>query len=267
MKHLITLLIILSLPALLSGATQKIKRGQTIEQTTQILGDPVGSIVLGDKTILIYPQGKVTLLKNKVSTIDLMSDIEFAAELERKRFEREEWLIQQEKRSAARLKEGTRIKAERLTSIAFISLPAKNRFDYWRSFQIRYPEVDVTEQISQTLEAHKVELAALETEKRIAELEARTARAEQAAAEAARENDRLNNRLFTQPCAYNTILPYRPYYPQRQVVVRSGSRNVTRHPSACYGNHRNKRKEVLVNNESESTAERASRILNSSYRK
>ena len=77
-----------------------IELGNSRTDVTRQLGEPIGTLGLGNKTILIYPQGEITLQDNAVSAIDLMSDTEFAAELERRRLEREEWRIQQEKLSA-----------------------------------------------------------------------------------------------------------------------------------------------------------------------
>ena len=82
--------------------SSEIKIGHSQSDVTNLLGAPIGTLILGDKTILMRG--------NKVSTFDLMSDSEFTAEQERKRLEREEWRIQQEKLSAARLKEGKKLK-------------------------------------------------------------------------------------------------------------------------------------------------------------
>ena len=215
--------------------SSEIKIGHSQSDVTNLLGAPIGTLILGDKTILMYPQGDVTLRGNKVSTFDLMSDSEFTAEQERKRLEREEWRIQQEKLSAARLKVGKKLKAAKLKSSAFAALSAKQQIDYWRSFQIRYPEVGVNEQITGALEVYQAELKAQMTEKRIAELEARIARAEQAAIKAQNENERLRNQLSTQSYSYNSrynysTLPYPIFYPQKKIIINSNKNRVSHHP-------------------------------------
>lgn len=227
------------IPALLSGATETIERGQSLEQVTLALGKPVGTLAFGDKTLLLYPQGEVTLRENRVSDFDLMTDAEFAEEQKRKRLEHEAWLIQQETLSAARLENGTRLKAAKLQSNAFAALPAKSRVDYWRAFQVRYPEVDVAEQIAEALELYQAELAAQATEKRIAELEARVTQAEQAAARAQSENERLRARRLTRSYFYDgryiyNAIPRKPCQTQtRDVVVCSNKQQITHRPAQC----------------------------------
>ena len=66
-----------------------------------------------------------------------MNEDEFAADQERLAKEREDWLLDQERRAAAHQEEGEAIRADKLKSSAFAALPAKDKVDYWRSFQIR----------------------------------------------------------------------------------------------------------------------------------
>lgn len=223
------------LPGFLTAGAANIKPGQSSQQAISILGDPIGTLELGNKTILIYPQGDLTLRDDKVSNIDLMTDAQFAAEQERKHLEREEWLMKQEKLAADRFKEGSQLKSDKLQSGTFAALPAKQRVDYWRSFQMRYPEVDVTEELTAALEDRQTELAEEQTLRRIAELEARVARAEQAAIAAQTENESLRNRITIQDNAYQNRYIYynaRPYticYPQKKVIIRNNGNTVVRY--------------------------------------
>ena len=237
MKQLNTGLLIFLLPLLAMAATSEIELGQSVEKTMHILGNPIGTLQLGSKTILMYPQGDITFREGRVSEIDLLTDAEFAVKQERQRLEREEWLIRQEKLAVERFKKGTELKAAKLQSNTFATLPAKQRVNYWRSFQSRYPEVDVAEQLASALKDRQIELAAEQTQKRIAELEARIARAEQAAAKAQDENERLRNQISVQNNAYQHWYPYytRPYeicYPKRKVVARSDRNKAARHDHA-----------------------------------
>ena len=237
MKHLNALLILIVFltPGFLLSMTQKIELGQSSEQIIKILGKPIGTLELQSKTILLYPQGKVILRENKVSDIDLMSAAEFAAVQERKRLEREEWLIRQEKLSAIRLEKGRNLKAFKLQSSAFAALPAKKRVDYWRSFQTRYPKVDVSEQIAKALENYQSELTEQKNQKRIADLEARVAQAEKAAAAAQHESESLRNRISTRNYAHYGrqtyyTKPYKVRYPQRKVIVYSNKDKIVQRP-------------------------------------
>lgn len=165
--------------------------GDNLETALQKLGKPIGTIELREKTLLLYPAGEVVLKEDAVVEIDLMTDDEFEAEQERLKNEREEWLVQQEKRREAHIEEGKAILADKRGSGAFASLPAKDRVDYWRSFQIRYPSVDASEDLARALESYETELAELKSQQRVAQLEARVAQAEQEAAAARLETEKL----------------------------------------------------------------------------
>lgn len=247
--------------------SSEIKLGHSRENLTHLLGEPIGALELGNKTLLMYPQGDVTLKGDKVSEINLMSDAEFTAQEEHKQLEREEWRIQQEKLSVMRKKEGEQIKAAKLQSSAFIVLPAKQRVDYWRSFQVRYPEVDVTEQITRELEIYKIELAEKATERRIAALEARVLQAEKALKATQAEKEWLQSQLDNQNhfgvSRYEYSSRFYPtYYPRNQVIIRSGGNRSVYRNQSCPDTNRYTGKDPSHRTD-ESTAERARRILSS----
>lgn len=165
--------------------------GDDLKTTLAKLGKPVGTIELREKTLLLYPEGEVVLKDDAVVEFDLMSEAEFEAEQARLQKEREEWLADQARRKEARKTEGIAIRAAKRGSQAFASLPAKDRVDYWRSFQIRYPSLDVSEELAGALESYQTELAELKSQQQIARLETRVAKAEQEAATARLETQRL----------------------------------------------------------------------------
>ncbi|TVP78510.1 MAG: hypothetical protein EA353_08180 [Puniceicoccaceae bacterium] len=219
-----------------SEKVSEIKLGYTVEQVIEALGKPMGSIEMSDKSRLLYPRGDVTLTDGLVSDFDLMDPAAYAAEQARLSREREEWLADQEKREAAREAEGRALRAERMQSQAFASLPAKHRVDFWRNFQARYPSIDVSEQIATALEGYKVELAELRSRERISELEARVARAEREAAAARLETEKLRKeaeqtrnstryglRHYTYP-----VIPS-PHYRPRTVTIFTNGQTRTTH--------------------------------------
>jgi hypothetical protein len=260
------LTIVLLVPALLWSANSKIEVGQSLEHTIATLGNPIGIIELRDKTLLLYPQGEVTLRDEKISDIDLMSDAQFAADQERLRLEREDWLIEQEKRSAARLKQAKNLKAYKRQSSTFAALPAKDRVDYWRSFQIRFPELDVADEIARALEGYEIELTELQNQQKIAELETRVALAEQQAAAARLETEKLRNETAARSRSnfglrsYTT--PYNNYYYRPPTITIYPNKNKVTHYNHNNLDHWKWNKHTLPNQRSESTAERISRILN-----
>jgi hypothetical protein len=78
-----------------------------------------------------------------------------------------------------------------MKSQAFTALPGKNRVDYWRSFQVRHPSVDASEQIARARAGYETELEELRSQQRIAELETRVAQAEKEATAARLETEKL----------------------------------------------------------------------------
>ncbi|MGJ8651461.1 MAG: hypothetical protein ACSHX4_13975 [Opitutaceae bacterium] len=263
MKALL-LCLTLACPALIFAENVEIKVGQTLKETIALLGKPVGTIELREKTLLLYPQGEVALRNDLVVEIDLMSDEAFAADQERLRIEREEWLVQKERDAERRIEEGENLKSSKMKSSAFAALPAKDRVDYWRSFQIRFPEIDVSEEISRALEGYESELAELKSQHRIAELEARVALAEKEAAtarleaqkaqqqaEANKNSNYYGLRYYTDPVIRK---PY--YYRPPTVTIYSNGTVTTTHNKKNNNVFRYERSE-----QSESTAERATRIL------
>lgn len=226
-----SLALALLIPLLLWSAHPKVEIGNTLEQTLEALGKLIGIIELRDKTLLLFPQGEVTLKNNKISHIDLMSDAQFEADQERLKNERADWLIQQEKLAAARVKEGEQLKSYKLQNSTFAKLPAKDRIDYWRSFQIRFPEVDVSKEIARALDSYESELTELKNQHKIAELEARVARAEQEAANARLETEKL--RKETESVSQSEIrirdyytTPYNYYYRPPKVIIYPGKDRV-----------------------------------------
>lgn len=193
---------------LLANAAPEI--GDNLETALAKMGKLIGTIELREKTLLLYPEGEVVLRQDTVVEVDLMSDAEFAAEQERLKAEREEWAIEQARRKEAHLEEGQSILADKRGSSAFASLPAKDRVDYWRGFQIRYPGVDASEDLARALESYETELAELKSQQRIAKLEARVAEAEQEAATARLETEKLKQE--TERTRQSTRYGLRYYY-------------------------------------------------------
>jgi len=249
--------------------TSEIRKGLSLKETIRRLGQPAGLIELRDKTLLLYPRGEVTLRDDVIVEFDLMTEEAFAEDQARLEREREEWLIQREKLAQARKEEGRAIKADKLSSSAFAALPAKDRVDYWRSFQIRYPEIDVSEQIAAALKSYESELTELRSQRRIAELEARVAAAEREAAAAKLETEKLREetetlsdrryglRYYTDPVIRRNV-----YYKPPTITIH-GNGTVTKVPG--HGHEKRKNYYRFENDRNpvrqESTAERVSRIL------
>lgn len=218
-----------------TAAAHGLELGDNFETTIKKLGQPIGNIELSDRTMLLYPEGDVVLQQDAVVKIGLMSEQEYAARQAQLEKEREQWLIQKAKLEKARTEEGQSILAAKRGSSAFAALPAKDRVDYWRSFQIRYPEVDASSELAQALNSYQTELAELKTQERIAELEARVAKAEQETANARLETKRLKEETERTRRSKNYGLRYyydpvvvRPRYIQRSPTLTIISKGETK---------------------------------------
>ena len=228
------LLIFAALPLQFTTATE-LKLGDKLETTLHIMGDPVGTIKLREKTLLLYPQGEIVLKEDAVVEIDLLSDTAFEAEQARLEAEREEWLTYKARRAEARVKEGEAIRADKRESLQFAALPAKGRVDYWRGFQTRYPSIDVSDDLARALESYNTELAELKSQQRIAELESRVAKAEKETAEAKLETEQIKKQTArTQQSSSHGLRYYRdpiiqPRYNYRPptVTILSNGKCVT----------------------------------------
>ena len=218
--------IALLLPLISSAANSKVEIGQTQEQAIEALGKPQGIINLGDKTRLLYPEGEITIRDGAIAEIDLMSDEQFAKDQERAKQEHAEWLIQQQKLADDRIAAGEKLKAYKLQSSTFAALPAKDRVDYWRSFQAKFPQVDASEEIARALKSYQTEIAELKTQQRIAELETSVAQAKKET-EAARletaklreETEARNDAANFRVREYYSPQPY--YYPTPRIIIHS----------------------------------------------
>lgn len=170
------------------------------------LGDPIGKIETELRTILLYPRGEVTLKEDRVVEAELLTGKELAAKRRERERARREWRERKEKRVEERSEQGKAVKREKLASRRFAALPAEDRLDYWRDFQDRYPQVDVSRQIADALERYEQEVRQLRARGRIAELESRVARAEN---EAARLRKKLEELRHEREAEKDRRNPYR----------------------------------------------------------
>lgn len=218
------------------ATSTKVELGMAQEAALEALGKPVGDLILRNKTILLYPQGEITIEDGTVTHIDLMTDAEFDAHQETLRVEREKHLQQKAEAEAAYTAQGEATKADKLQNPAFAVKPAKERVDYWRKFQGQYPTVDVTEQIESALANYQTEIKELKDQERIAALEIRVAQAEKEAAAARLETEKLRKeaerlrqqknyglRYYTDPVPYRRNYYYRP----PTVIIHSNGKTVT----------------------------------------
>lgn len=207
--------------------TAEVNLGDSLQEVKESIGEPVGTVALREKMLLLYPQGEITIKNDVVIHFDLMSDEEFAADQIRLQTEREQWQKEQKQARIARIAQGKALKADRLQSSSFTAKSAEDRLAFWRRFQVNYPEIDVSIEVARAIESYQVEIQELKNQEMIAELKARVARAETEAEEAKLEAEKLRKeieetkqrglRVYTTP-----IYDQRYYYKPPTIIIHSG---------------------------------------------
>lgn len=205
-----------------------ISNGDTLEQVKAALGRPTGEISVRDKQVLFYDRGHVTLVDGKVIGSDLISREEAAKLEEMHERQRKEATRRAEEADRERITRAREVKEERLRNPAFRASSPQTRLYFWQDFQRRYPEVDVSLELSAADAEYRAQLDREAEERRLAELEERVIRAERDARDA---NRRAYHRYY--PYAYqygyyygsdfNKYAGYYPanrYYPVRRVSSR-----------------------------------------------
>ncbi len=232
LTRFITPIIFLLSTSILLIAETDLKVGDSQEDLKVKLGEPAGQIISRDKILFLYPQGEVTVKDELIFQIDLMNEKEFADDQKRLEEERISWQKQEEAARLMRIETGEALKAEKLQSSLFTSLPAKDKVAFWRRFQVKYPEVDISEALARALESYDQDITELKNQQKIAELQAQVARAEKATEEAKLEIEKLRKEIkhsSSNGLRYYTTPVYRDqhYYRPPTIIITSNKSNRT----------------------------------------
>ena len=170
---------------------EDIKLGDTAETVIRELGKPQGRISAGIYEVYLYDRGKVELVSNRVTTVELIPAEEATARRLAQEKRQQEAAQQAQDAQERRRVEGNRILAERLADTSFRAQSAGEQLDYWDVFKSQYPEIDIgsiyanlSRQYQAEVEQAKVREQLADLEQRTAAAEARALRAERAAEEA-----------------------------------------------------------------------------------
>lgn len=136
------------LSALAGGLDPEIEVGDARAFVVEILGEPDGRMGGGSYEKLFFERGAVELEDGKVVAADLVSESE-AAKRKAARLMKE----QERQRAAAaaretRIKEGQAVLKQKLADKQFAAAPASQQVAYWKSFQKKYPEVNVSRHLA-----------------------------------------------------------------------------------------------------------------------
>jgi len=115
----------------------EIQPGDSLADVKAFLGAPKYKEKLGNKLILSYDRGKVELTDGRVTSINLLSPEDLAAQQARRAAE----AAQAAQLKAQHIAEGGALKAKKLADPAFTSAPLADQLAFWQDFRRQYPEV------------------------------------------------------------------------------------------------------------------------------
>ncbi|MBC2595142.1 hypothetical protein H5P28_12815 [Ruficoccus amylovorans] len=209
--------------------------GDTYADMVSALGEPQGYFELADKTLYLYPAGKVTVVNQVVTAVELKTQSELDREAALKAESARQWEAHKQMKQARQQEKGEKLKNDKLSDPAFLSLSSGEQLAFWKRFQRDFPEIGVTEIVTPLAERfarEQEELARAESQlkaqqQKINSLEQRVQDAEKSAQEAelaaARQSAYSNYSAF-----YGTEYPAYYYpYPQSRVVIVNSDGNTT----------------------------------------
>ena len=207
---------VLLLPSFaLAGEGADIQIGDPRERVLDRLGDPVGRVVIRGREWMTYPRGQITLTEGRVTAVDLASEEEVRIGQEKAAQDREAREAAAVAARARRITEGTALLERARADEAFAGSPASTRLAYWQQFSRRFPEVDVSLELTTALgEMRRDEDVRREAAQAAAErhaLQLRVADAEARAAEAERESRQRDRQVYLSTPYYNGGYPVGGY--------------------------------------------------------
>lgn len=169
-------------------------KGWTTQQLITELGEPGGVLEFHDATLLMFDRGNATIVNGYVIDDNILSKYAYRKLLETQEEARKRWQEIQIQQARTLHEQAVEMKEDRLRDPQFLSLPLKEQLNFWRNYQLAYPEISIEPHYSELLERYQQELKdqrihRLEAHyaERIARAEERAARAQQAAARAQRQ--------------------------------------------------------------------------------
>ena len=128
---------VMIIAGIIYGAGFDINIGDSIEKVYAVMGEPDGYMLVGDRAVVSYLRGKIELVSNKVTRVELIS-AKKAEDLKRRR-------VAEKKRIYEYLKQqGETIKQQKLENTEFLSLPLSEQIAFWKNFKKRYTMVNLS---------------------------------------------------------------------------------------------------------------------------
>ena len=174
-----------------------LRKGDDASRIIEVLGPANGSVQTAQSGILFYDRGEVHTRHGKVSHIYLISEEELAEQNEEEMIERAKLKIEGEARLAELKEQG-----------GFNNLSGRDQVNFWKSFSMRYPDVDIQFMLQEALAQARIEEDKAKEEQRIARLEERVLEAELRAAQAEKNAAEARVRAAFQEPRVRVASPY-----------------------------------------------------------
>ena len=236
-KHLAPACLIVALCMMPAAPGASVEPGDSYADMVEALGKPQGYFELEDnKTLYLYPAGKVTVLEGVVTVAELKTTDELVREEELKAEAARQWEAHKEMMQTRHLEKGETLKADKLSDPTFLAKPSGEQLAFWKRFQRDYPEIAVNEVVTALAERYTREQEELAKagnqlkaqQQKIDSLEQRVQVAEQTAQQA----EQAAQQQPTYSAFYGTEYPAYYYpYPQNRVVIVNSDGSTTVIPS------------------------------------
>lgn len=207
-----------------ASETSVVLPGAPKAEVLRILGEPTGRIGAPGYEIYSFDRGEIVFRNGIVQSQKLISPEELEERQRAEEARREARIRKEAEAREQHREEGLALLEKARTDLQFGLLPAEDRLAFWRTFQRKYPEIDVEldyaiafRQAKADREAEARRLAEIERE---AETAARIRQLEQRVEEAEREAERARARQ-----ARDAYRRGGYYYPRSPVVIIQGSSN------------------------------------------
>ncbi len=198
-----------------SAVAGEVRVGDSSAIVEERLGAPQGVIETPSVTWWYYERGRIQMVDDEVVAVALISAEEAAARAAQRAADEQRRRAARAAQQEQRRQAGYALKQARLQDPYFMNRPAREQVDFWREFQVRYPEIPVHAPYAAALER---QLREEEQAQRLRDQERRLAELERRVQAAEARTQPVGWSTYAAPVVYHRGTP--GYYRDRRQSVR-----------------------------------------------
>lgn len=164
MKHSLLALLVVACATVSFAAAPEIRLGDSLETVIAALGEPIGELHVGSRSLMYFERGNVEFRDGKVVGARLVSPEEAAARREERIRLAQDAREAAEEARARRVVEGTALRDKKLADPVFMASSATARAAFWEAFREDYPEVALPTEYDAAIRERRAEQAAARAE-------------------------------------------------------------------------------------------------------